>query len=284
MTQTVNVIPVELNEMRAASTADGGTALTSTSTGASSPTALGIVPIPYGSDYVSITPRNLSGAAVVKIALNPYLSVFWTDTSGVNIINIGEELQDGDSVAIAIDDLPTFANGGAMYVGSRIPFRGVSIEVGSDPNGTGNDLTVNYWTGGSWVDISDTDSTDTGASLAVDGTVLWTVPDPWPAASLKAIGTQIGSGFEFNLPSDAPRLATPMYWTRWEWTNAMDSSTDINAMYALAQTSKYAEYLTGQTFEIMVSKREIASVQGVTNAGTANLLVNVGTLVGSEFE
>ncbi|KKK70455.1 hypothetical protein LCGC14_2923820, partial [marine sediment metagenome] len=240
--------------------------------------------IPYGSDYMSITPRNLSGAAVAKYSLNPFLTIFWTDTSGNSVTDISDEMQDGDSTDSAIDDLPTLANGGAMYVGALEQFRGVAVEVGADPNSQANNLTVNYWNGAAWTDASDTDTTDTGASFAVDGTVLWAIPGSWVRASLSAIGSFLGSGFEFDLPKDAPERGTNMYWTRWEWSDVMDTSTDIIQMLSLNRSTAPAEYLEGQTVEFMLGRREIGNVQGSTNAGTSNLLINVGTLVGNRFE
>jgi len=279
MAQTVNVIPVELTELRAASTASGGTALTTTATGASAPSALGMMTIPFGADYVSITPRNFAGCAVARVSLNPYLTIFVTTDAGATpagITDISDEMQDGDTTDVAIDDLPT-AGTGYIYVGAQIPFRGVAIDVGSDPNSQANDLTVNYWNG-AWTDISDTDSTDTGASLAVDGTVVWTVPSAWVKASLKAIGDTLPGG------NVVPNATTPLYWTRWEWSDVMDVSTDIVQMLALGRSTAYAELLEGQTLELKLSDREVGCIQGITDAGTANLVVNVGSLVSSEFE
>jgi hypothetical protein len=283
VTQTVNTIPVELGELRAASTAAGGTVLSSTTTGAGDPkTALGITPIPIGADYVSITPRALAGAAVAQIQLNPRLTVVYTLNNGLLVTDISDELQDGDTTDIAIDSLPTLANGGAIYVGARVPFRGVAIEQGSTPNATANDLTVDYW-GDSWTDITDTDSTDTGASLAVDGTVTWTVPTAWKASSLKAIGDYLTTGTEYNMPSTTPHLNDNLYWTRWEWSAAMNANTDIEAFYALNRSSVYAELVDGQTAEFRINTAEIANIQGSVNAGSGYLVVNAGTLVGSEF-
>ncbi|KKM25824.1 hypothetical protein LCGC14_1591050, partial [marine sediment metagenome] len=43
---------------------------------------------------------------------------------------------------------------------------------------------VDYWDGSAWSDISDTDNTDTGASLAQTGTVTFTVPSDWATQAL----------------------------------------------------------------------------------------------------
>jgi hypothetical protein len=272
MSQTVNVIPVELTELRAASTAGGGSALTN---------ALSHITLAtpgWGADYMSITPRNFSGAAVVRYLLNPYLHIFYTTDGGVdlsNITDISDEMQDGDAVDHALDDFP-LAGTGYIYVGARVPFSGVAITMG-DKNDDGTVLTVNYWAGGAWIDLSVTDGTDdTGDSMKQDGSVTWSVPATWAGASLSVIGD--------TLPSDAPELHEDLYWTRWEWTAALDASIDIRTMLAINRSTAYAEYIEGQTVEVKMSDRELATVQALTNAGTANLVVNVGTLVGSKFE
>jgi hypothetical protein len=55
-------------------------------------------------------------------------------------------------------------------------------------------------------------------------------------------------------------------------------------MQALNRVTTYAELLEGQAVEVKTSNRQLACVEALTDAGTANLVVNVGTLVGSEFE
>lgn len=282
--QIVKNMPAELSEVRAVSTASGGTALTATATGASAPGSLGIVSIPGGADWMSLTPRNFSEQCkVVRVSLNPRLVILATWDAGKTTVDISDEMQDGDTTDYALDAFPITGTG-YIYVGSRIPFRGVSVDVGSDANGDANNLTVYYWNGTSWVDISDTDATDTGAALAVDGTVTWTVPSSWKRASLSAIGTSIGSGIEYTLPTGTPHHTVPLYWSRWEWSAAMDAATDVAQMLSLNRSTAPLELLEGQPLELMVNHHEVANVQAITNAGTANIVVNVGTLAGNEFD
>jgi hypothetical protein len=270
MSHTVNVIPVELTELRAASTASGGTALTST---------LGLIPIPFGSDYLSITPRNFAGCAVARFLLNPYLTIFHTRDAGVTITDISDEAQNGDTTAINLDDFPAVGSGAYFYVGAPIQFRGVKVNVGSSNQGGNNVvLTVNYWNGGAWADTSESDGTigGTASSFFQDGDVTWTVPGAWTKAALNEIGD--------TLPRIAPNLGQPMYWTRWQWSAAFDSDTDVLEMQALNRVTTYAELLEGQAVEVKTSNRQLACVEALTNAGTANLVVNVGSRPGSEFE
>ena len=271
--QTVNVIPVELTELRAASTASGGSALTSTLS------HITLATPGFGADYMSITPRNFAGCAVVRFLLNPHLSIFYTTDAGVhidNITDISDEMQDGDATDHALDDFPLTGTG-YIYVGASLPFRGVAITMG-DKNDDATVLTVKYWNGTSWVDISATDGTDVGPgdSMKQDGSVTWTVPTNWAKTSLNAIGD--------TLPSDVTHLGSRLLWTRWEWSAALDASIDVRTMLSLNRVTTYAELLEGQTVEVKMSDRELASVEALTNAGTANLVVNVGTLIGSEFE
>jgi hypothetical protein len=272
MAQTVKVIPVELTELRAASTASGGTALTTT---------LALISIPFGSDYLSITPRNFSGAAVARVALNPYLTIFTTTDGGATaaaITDISDETQDGDAVDIVLDSFPA-AGTGYFYVGAPIQFRGVAVTQGTSPQEDATVLTVNYWNGGTWTDTSATDGTDdAGDSMKSNGNVTWTVPAAWVRASLQDIGETLPGG------NSVPNKGEPMYWTRWEWTNAFNSNTDVRVMRSLNRSTAYAEYIEGQAVEVKTSNRQLACVEALTDAGTANLVVNVGSLLGSEFD
>ena len=266
MTQQVNVLPVELTELRSASTANGGTALTTT---------LGLISIPLGADYINITPRNFSeNCKAARVLLNPWLSVFHTQDAGETTTDISDEMQDGDAVSV---EFVTFAitGTGYMYVGSRVPFLGVAVGLGTNKNATASVITVKYWNGTSWVDISDTDGTITGGeSMSQSGNIVWTVPTNWDKASLNATGD--------TLPAACNKYEEK-YWTRWEWSAALDTVA-VDTMRAINRSTNYAELLTGQHLEVKLSDRELASVQGITGAGTANLIVNVGTLIGSEFE
>lgn len=286
MAQKVDILPAELTELRAASTADGGTALTTT---------LGLISIPFGADYISITPRNFSGAAVAKYLLNPYLTIIVTTDALTSAIrdpgltlepttiadaanqDISDEMQDGDAEDFAINSFDTAANNNFIYIGAEIPFRGVKVNL-NNLNDTASVLTVKYPSigGTSWLDISATDGTDvSGDTLKQDGDVTWTVPAEWPRVGLKPHGD--------TTRNDGPYGAT-LYWTRWEVSAAIDSTVDLVELRALNRVTTYSEYIEGQTVEVKTSNRRLGCIEALTNAGTANLLVNVGTLPGSEFD
>ncbi len=275
--QKVLILPAEFSEVRRAS-AEKGTSLSTT---------LALISLPFGSDWIGITARDFVSCAVAEFALNPYLTIVTTTnlltgtsvTGGAGITaavncDISKEMQDGDATNFAIDSIPTASNGGYIYVGSPLPFRGVAVDVGTDVNDTASVLTVNYWNG-AWTDTSATDGTidsGSGKSMQIDGSVTWTVQSTWEKASLIEIGDTV-----LKTKWSGPNL----YWTRWEWDAALDS-TDIVQMRPLNRSTNYAELIEGQAFEHTVrtsaTSEAISCVEALTDAGTAKLVVNVATV------
>ena len=273
MSQLVNSMPPELTELRAASTASGGTALTTTA-GFTCPGYAG-----WGGDYLSITPHKFDGCTVVRYTLNPYLHIVYTTDLLVGVVtDLSDAMQDGDTDDNNFAAWDTLANGTALYVGARVPFSGCKVDMGTTVNNVAtSDLTIKYWNGGSWVTTSNSDGTESGnVAFAQDGDETWTLANlSWQKDSLLHIKETTRTDRSFG---------TPMYWTRWETDKAMLANMDIISILPYGRATTYAEYIEGQTVNLKVSDREIGSIEALTDAGTAKLIVNVGTLVGSEFE
>ncbi len=265
------VIAARFREIRAASTAGGGTALTTTAKAIS---------LPLGSDWVSITARNLVGADVVRFALNPFLAIIKTsDGLGLleNLTDLSREMQDGDTTDTAFDSFTTTDN---IYVGAGIPFRGVDVDIGSNAQSAAEVLTVKYWNGHAWIDLSDSDGTETGGNttMAVDGAVTWSIPSAWARESLV-------NAEETSLLDTWAR--TDLYWTRWEIGGATNNNWDIAQMRSLNRSTAYAELIEGQTYQQAISASgpgSIITVEALTDSGTANLVINVATELDQEFD
>lgn len=260
------VLAGPLGSPRAASTAGGGTALTTTA---------GIIGLPPGTIWVALSPRNFSTAVVVKFALNPYLIVLKTTdalVAATNLTDASEAVQDQgvlSSTALTMNSFDTAANLNFLYVGSPLPFRGVKVTIGNTNAAGGSALTVKYWNG-AWTDIACTDGTDSTDTFRQNGNVTWTVPTDWKRASLFEIGDTV-------LPSPA-FLRQPYFWTRWQTDVAFDSEVTATEMYALNRnTAQYGELQPGQVFEERVHRGPggLACVEALTDAGTANVIVNV---------
>lgn len=265
-------IAARFREIRAASTAGGGTALDTT--------ALAIS-LPLGSDWVSLTARNLVGADVVRFAINPFLTVIKTSDDLVlleNLSDISREMQDGDTTEVAFDDFTTTDK---LYVGADVPFRGAAVDVGTQVNGNASVLSVGYWNGVGWIDLSDSDGTETGGNttMAQDGDVTWTVPSEWVKSSL------VNARAETALLETWAR--TDLYWTRWTVSAATDANWDILQIHSLNRSTAYAELIEGQTYQQAISASgpgSIITVEALTDSGTANLVINVATELDEVFD
>lgn len=180
-----------VGEIRALSTANGGTALTTTAT---------YIGIPPKTSHLYITPRNLVTDPVAKFSLNPYLSVLkTTDGMATAPTDYSANAQDCDaSTVVTLSSLDTLANGDFLLVGAELPFRGVYVTMTATVNGTESTLAVHYWKSDStWADASVTDGTKSGSTaFAQSGLAYWTVPADWMPVALDSIysGAKLADG------------------------------------------------------------------------------------------
>lgn len=251
-----------LGARRASSTAGGGTALSTTA---------GLIGLLQGTKHVQLIARNFATAVVVKYALNPFLIVLKTADALATVTDYSTNAQDvSTSTVVTLSSLDTLANNDAVYIGSRTPIRGLSVDVNA-ANSTTSTLTVSYWNGTAWTDISATDNTASGgATFAVDGTIVWTVPTDWVKASLADINhvltTDIG---------DFAYRANEMFWLQLKVSAALDSSTTLNSIYAMNRSTSYAEIIAGaQDEHCEWGPDGYGCIEALTDAGTANLIVN----------
>ena len=271
--QKVSAGPQEYTELRGFGAA-GGVALT---------TALALTSIPINATYISLAARNFVGAGVARFLVNPRLTIVATtdllvtpgvhtdeaeptalSTHGTQVIS--DEMQDGDSEDFAINDIDTLANGSAIYVGSWIEFRGAAVEL-NNKNDTASVLTVKAWDGASWTDTSNADGTDDGGdTMKQSGDVTWTVPTNWKKTSLVAAGDTV---------IKEPWSIANLYWTRWEFSAALDSTVALVQLRALNRSTDYAPLIEGEAFDQLVNG-DFACVEALTDAGTANLAMRAG--------
>lgn len=239
------------------------------------------VPILDGVTGIEFLTRNYAGgAAVVRYALNPYLLVVkTTDNLGStsNTTDYSKNAQDGDAATLVdLSSLSTLANNDYLLIGSHLPFRGVDVDVNA-ANGNASVLTVTYWNGSAWTDITATDgTTNGGATFAIDGQVTWTVPAAWTAAQLVDI---ISPAPVYNSTKYRNEV---LYWTRWEVSAALDSSTTLKAMLTMNRSTTYAEMIStfARDFRVYKAPGGLGCIEALTDAGTANLIINGFTRLG----
>jgi len=338
------VVAGGVGELRALSTAAGGTALTTTAK---------YIPIPRNTHHIFITPRNFATAVVAKFSLNPYLTILKTTDRMGTVTDYSNYAQDGDAATdVTLSSLNTLANGDWVLVGAHLPFRGVYVDMDdAHLNVNASILTVTYRKSDlTWANATATDGTinPAGTSLGVDGLVYWAVPTDWMTARLTDIytgayladgtGTFTGSPIDLKpgrntvtctgagnctitLPTGAtgvartgtmtvtsspvllvagantvttsgvagtlvvdisspkvkyPAAMIPMFWTRWVFSAALDADTLIDGMLCANRSTAYGELIAGQTFEqrVFAGPGGCGCVEALTDAGTANLIVN----------
>lgn len=244
--------------------------LAGATTGIACTTAAARTLIPKGTDHLELVARNLSTAVVVRFGLLPYLVILKTADDLATVTDYSAQAQDGDtSTDVDLSSLGTLAQGDYVVVGSAFPFAGIAMDVDT-ANANASVMTVKYWNGSAWTDISATDGTASGgATLAQDGAVTWTIPAAWTKARLREI-----------VPASAaavgPQQHVPMFWLRIEVSAALDSTTKQNSWIAHERNTSYADLVSGGKFESPVNfgPSGIAGISSLTDAGTANLIAN----------
>ena len=253
-------------ETRGIHTTAGGIAVTATSQA---------VPIPNSTRELEFSIRNAGSSAVsVLWAANPSLVILHTaDSLATAPTDATNKMRDGIAGnVLVLDSLDTAGNGDFIYVGAKIPFGGVAVNV-TAVNGTSSVLTVKYWTGSAWADISDTDGTiSSGKTFAQDGNVTWTTPtqdSTWARTSLKSAGDTSINTFQY--------ATEELYWTRWETSAAFDSEVEVTGMHALSRNTYFSEIFFSATKKIAVNTADLAgntSFEFKTNTGTGNMIIN----------
>ena len=261
--------PTVTGEIRTLSTANGGTALTTTSA---------FILFPEGVKELMMTPADFVTASVAKFQFCPYALVVKRSGTfaAANLTDYTSAAQDADTATtVVLSSLPLVGSNGFLYVGSYVPFRGVRVVVVS-ANGTASVLTGKYRKDDdTWTDVTVADGTDSGgATFAVTGNITWTVPTDWKRIKLIEADNS-------STPITFIHVNTPeIYWMRFEVSATLDSSTTLSSLIALNRSTSYAELKTGQPYQtaMKVAPGGISALEALTNAGTANLIVMGATL------
>lgn len=273
MGQVVLATAPALGETRTATTAAGGTALSDT------PQTLGI---PFGTKFMKLHPSNFSTAVVVQFTLNPWLEVYRTLDALVTAPALLSDEAQGPGT-ISLDAFGALAAGDALYFGADIPFRGFFIDV-ANANGNASVMTVEFWNGTAWTAVTTlTDGTDiTGDTLAQDGLVTFDVPATWVKASLRTIESLDGRAYVLADPRD---VQLDLFLVRVTFTLALDADVDLNSIFSLNRSTDYQEIEDVGESEHLVSvgRGGIGCVEARTDAGTADLSIDVSTLAGEAF-
>lgn len=277
--QASDSFPGALSEARAASSAGGGTSLSTTAS---------IVGFPNGTSHVAIVARNFSTAVVVKFALNPYLHILKSTDKLATVTSYSKVGQQNPaSTGVVIDGLDTLANGNAMFIGAATPFRGLAVTMSASVNAVAATLLAEYWNGSAWVTLSATDGTaNAGATFGKTGNITWTVPTAWAATLLPNTKNPVVSPVTAlnaeQYIQGAKGVTLPLYWTRLSVSAALTAGTTANTIFSLNRSTTYAEMVADSLLQFRtpvkgVDLNAVSCVEALTDAGTASLIVNCYT-------
>lgn len=254
------------------------TAGTGAAIAAAATTPAQFVAFPPGSHYVVMEGRNYtSSATVIRWSLNPWLTIIKTTddlaTSG-NATDYSEYAQDGDAATDVT--LSSFASSHALWVGAELPFRGVYADV-DGANASAATMAATYWNGSTMTSLTITDGTASGGNtFAVDGGVTWTVPTDWAVTDLRTAASAVVG---------IPHAGAPKYWVRFKVNATLDSAVTLNALTSMNRSTASASLVSGRemAFLLGTGSRRHGCIEAITDAGTAQLIVNVATQPGGMF-
>lgn len=254
-------------------TAPGGTPGAVTAGGQALTTSAAFLQLYPGTKQVDLIPRNYSTAVVVKYAFNPYLVVLKaTDrlVTASKIVDYSEVAQDGSvSTSVDISELAALSGGGALYVGAHQPFRGVDVDVdGTNSAGTAT-LVAAYSSLDGFKSLTVTDGTESTRTFAQDGTITWTIPTDWKMRTLAQLEDNVANHKYKDVP---------MYWVRFSPSAAItDTSVTLDHLLAMNRSTVYGAMPSGVALlghEVHRAFGGVGCIEALTDAGTANLIVN----------
>ena len=277
--------PGPLQEARTASTAGGGTALT---------TAAVIVGIPNGTTHLSMVARNAAAANVLKLALNPFLLILTTanNLQKTSDFSTAGQQNPATASAITLNALNTLATGGALYIGSQVQIRGFRVVMSGSVNSIASTLTGNFWNGTAWAALAGfTDGTSAAsATFAQNGDIVWTVPTTakpvilaatQPASVFGSLPNSQGGGITpSQFAAAVPYSDRPRFWYQLVVSAQLSATVAANSFFSLNRnTTQYSEYLFAERLQLRVSKEVdgLGCVEALTDAGTGNLIVDCFT-------
>lgn len=246
-------------------------------TGVSLSTTSAFTPIPKGTNLLELIPRNFSTAVVARWLLLPYLAILKTTdalAAWANATDYSAQAQDGDSTTnVDVSALATLANGGYLLIGSPVPFRGLAITI-ANANAVVSVLSAKFWNGSAWTAVASPSdgSASGGATLAISGNFTFTVPATWAAARFVDLTlAPTGQGA-------SPFKDKPYYWLRLEVSAALTNPTKASQILAMARNTSGVEIPNVAGISalqpVVFGPDGVSGVEALTDAGTANMIVN----------
>lgn len=221
-----------------------------------------------GYDEILIEP-----VAAMRLALVPKIKalLFW-DNSASTFTDIGSTNGFFDRTrAVTVTTLGAMTSSDYLYVGVKRPIGGIVIDIGATANAVTSTLSGQYLdTDGVWQTLTiGTDGTASGgATFAVDGDILFTVPTDWRAFELSRVLSNV---------TGAPNEGR-LYWLRFSTSATFTAGVVLANATPLAQVKPDTSTNTAETGGIYLKaaveytmdiSKEVGSIEVESQTGSA---------------
>lgn len=263
-------------------------------------TSASLINILPGTTHLSLVTRNYAGATVIKYLFNPYLLMLTTTNGGQAFTDSSAAAQGtAGGRALVLDALPATPSG-YLYIGSHLPWRGMNVTV-NQANANASVLSANFWNGTAWAAFTGfTDGTaNAGATFGQTGTITWTVPTTWaktllPSTWAITTGQPLAGWAGFpsaaqvspNIPVPplmfnvlAPYSEKARYWAQFTVSATLSNPTSASLVLPfnrVTAASTGSDHVVSDVTQERVWKGPdgVTCIEALTDAGTANLIVN----------
>ena len=177
----------------------------------------------------------------------------------------------------------SFTTSDYIYVCTSDIVGGLHFTIKS-ANDQSNTIVVEYYDGSStWASLTETDNTDTGASMAQTGSVTWTAPTDAVMTSLGGPNGVLQNDNTFVDLTDPTKLppardpncsAVDGFWWRISFTTAgFGTNTEIEQINTVNKNSSRGYFPAGVLHYFSIDRRHVGSIEAILAAGTDTLQV-----------
>ncbi len=134
---------------------------------------------------------------------------------------------------------------------------GLRMVMTSSINTSAATMTVKYWNGSAWIDITVTDTTKEGGStsLQASGNLTWPVPTDWVATALGGPNSDNMSITDRDAPGHIG------FWLQISWSAAFSSNVEIANIWTLNKNTSRGYFHGGQEYPISFDRRYTGAIE-----------------------
>jgi hypothetical protein len=237
-------------------------------------TALASLGIPKGYQEAII----FAPSSDFRLAINPSLidAVFYDESAsegseykrtGSGGIELVQDLTDRTHVGAAGTGtlLDSATTSDFLYLCFAEPIGGLRVTIGA-ANGSSATVAATYRKNDdTWANLSPTDGTASGATLAQTGSITWSAVTDWKAAQL------VGAQGIVTTESEHPTAKG--FWMRITWSGALDSDTEISDIWALNDATTRGYFQKDTNYGLSFDRRVVGAIEAVLASSTDTMQI-----------